>query len=105
MFVTDEKGAVHALDLSTGASAWKQDQFAGRGTGRPRVMREYVVVGDVEGYETTSCARMTEVWSGACVRNRVQSSRIFSLRAVISSCRRRMEEFTPWAFNNGVAVA
>lgn len=50
VFVTDEKGAVHALDLSTGASAWKQDQFAGRGTGRPRVMREYVVVGDVEGY-------------------------------------------------------
>ncbi len=50
VFVTDEKGAVHALDLSTGASAWKQDQFAGRGTARPRVMREYVVVGDVEGY-------------------------------------------------------
>ncbi len=50
VFVTDEKGAVHALDLSTGASAWKQDQLAGRGVGRPRVVGEYVVVGDVEGY-------------------------------------------------------
>ncbi len=50
VFVTDEKGSVHALDLSTGSSAWKQDQLAGRGAGRPRVVREYVVVGDVEGY-------------------------------------------------------
>lgn len=49
-FVTDEKGAVHALDMTTGASAWKQDQLAGRGTGRPRVVGEYVVVGDLEGY-------------------------------------------------------
>lgn len=50
VFVTDEKGAVHALDLSTGASAWKQDQLAGRGVGRPRVVGEHVVVGDIEGY-------------------------------------------------------
>jgi outer membrane protein assembly factor BamB len=39
------KGAVHALDLSTGASAWKQDQLAGRGAGRPRGVGEHVVVG------------------------------------------------------------
>ena len=39
-----------ALDISNGASAWKQDQFAGRGTGRPRVIGDNVVVGDVEGY-------------------------------------------------------
>ncbi|HQX05326.1 MAG TPA: outer membrane protein assembly factor BamB [Zoogloea sp.] len=50
VFVTDAKGAVHALDLSTGASAWKQDQLAGRGAGRPRVVGEHVVVGDIEGY-------------------------------------------------------
>lgn len=50
VYVTDEKGAVMALDISNGASAWKQDQFAGRGTGRPRVIGDNVVVGDVEGY-------------------------------------------------------
>lgn len=50
VFVTDEKGAVHALDQSSGASAWKQDQLAGRGVGRPRIVGDYVVVGDVEGY-------------------------------------------------------
>jgi outer membrane protein assembly factor BamB len=49
-YVTDEKGAVHALDLSTGASAWKQDQLAGRNVTRPRVSGGYVVVGDGEGY-------------------------------------------------------
>lgn len=50
VFVTDEKGAVLALDLGSGASVWKQDQLAGRGTGRPRVINDYVVVGDAEGY-------------------------------------------------------
>jgi outer membrane assembly lipoprotein YfgL len=30
VFVTDEKGAVHALDLANGASVWKQDQLAGQ---------------------------------------------------------------------------
>lgn len=50
VYVTDEKGAVMALDISNGASAWKQDQLAGRGTGRPRVIGDNVVVGDVEGY-------------------------------------------------------
>lgn len=49
-YVTDEKGAVHALDLNTGASAWKQDQLAGRNVSRPRVSGGYVVVGDGEGY-------------------------------------------------------
>ena len=50
VYVTDEKGAVHALDLANGASAWKQDQLAGRNPGRPRVVGDYIVVGDVEGY-------------------------------------------------------
>ncbi|WP_153160967.1 outer membrane protein assembly factor BamB [Zoogloea sp. 1C4] len=51
VFVTDDKGAVLALDIGSGASAWKQDQLAGRGTGRPRVINDYyVVVGDAEGY-------------------------------------------------------
>lgn len=46
VFVTDEKGAVHALDIANGASAWKQDQFVGRSPGRPRVVGAYVIVGD-----------------------------------------------------------
>jgi outer membrane protein assembly factor BamB len=50
VFVTDEKGAVHALDLANGASVWKQDQLAGRSPGRPRIVGDYVAVGDVEGY-------------------------------------------------------
>jgi len=50
VFVTDEKGAVHALDISSGASAWKQDQLASRGTGRPLVSGDQVFVGDSEGY-------------------------------------------------------
>lgn len=50
VFVTDEKGAVLALDIGSGAIAWKQDQLAGRGTGRPRIINDYVVVGDAEGY-------------------------------------------------------
>ena len=50
VFVTDDKGAVHALDISSGASAWKQDLLAGRGTGRPLASGEHVVVGDSDGY-------------------------------------------------------
>ena len=30
LFVTDDKGAIHALDKSTGASVWKQDKLGGR---------------------------------------------------------------------------
>lgn len=48
--VTDDKGAILALDLSTGASIWKQDQLAGRDVGRPRIVNDYVLVGDLEGY-------------------------------------------------------
>ena len=33
LYVTDDKGAIHALDKTTGASAWKQDKLAQR---RPR---------------------------------------------------------------------
>ncbi len=50
VFVTDEKGAVHSLDISNGASTWKQDLLAGRGTGRPKVFGDHVLVGDSEGY-------------------------------------------------------
>jgi len=50
LYVTDEKGAVLALDASNGASIWKQEKLAGRRTGRPVVMGDRVVVSDAEGY-------------------------------------------------------
>ena len=50
MFVTDDKGSVHALDKSTGASIWKQDKLALRRPGGPQIIGGYVAVVDVEGY-------------------------------------------------------
>ena len=50
MYVTDDRGAVHALDKTTGASAWKQDKLAKRRPGGPQLIGDYVAVIDVEGY-------------------------------------------------------
>lgn len=50
IYVTDDKGAVHALDRSTGASVWKQDRLAERKIGGPQVSGDFVAVIDVEGY-------------------------------------------------------
>ncbi len=50
VYVTDEKGAVQALDRSTGASVWKQDTLAARKITGPVVLGDYVGVVDVEGY-------------------------------------------------------
>lgn len=50
IFVTDDKGAVQALDRSTGASLWKQDRLAERKIGGPQAVGEFVAVVDVEGY-------------------------------------------------------
>ncbi|MFT3733960.1 MAG: outer membrane protein assembly factor BamB [Rhodocyclaceae bacterium] len=49
-YVTDSSGAVHALDLKTGATAWKQDKLLWRGLGRPLVFGDYVVVADTLGW-------------------------------------------------------
>ena len=48
--MTDDKGAVHALDKTTGASAWKQDKLAQRRPSGPQILGEHVAVVDVEGY-------------------------------------------------------
>jgi outer membrane protein assembly factor BamB len=50
LYVTDDRGAVHALDKSTGVSAWKQDRLAARRPGGPQLVGDYVGVVDVEGY-------------------------------------------------------
>jgi outer membrane protein assembly factor BamB len=49
LFVTDEKGAVHALDRGTGASLWKQDKLMSRRVSAPVVRRGLVAVADGEG--------------------------------------------------------
>jgi outer membrane protein assembly factor BamB len=49
-YVIDEKGAVHALDKSTGASLWKQEALAERRLRATQVVGEFVAVLDVEGY-------------------------------------------------------
>jgi len=50
IYVTDDRGAVHALDKATGASAWKQDKLAQRRPGGPQLLGAYVAVVDAEGY-------------------------------------------------------
>lgn len=50
LYVTDDAGAVHALDRSTGASVWKQDKLAPRRIGGPQLVADHVGVVDVEGW-------------------------------------------------------
>jgi outer membrane protein assembly factor BamB len=49
LFVTDDKGAVHALDLGSGSSVWKQDALFMRRVSAPLPRRGLVVVEDVQG--------------------------------------------------------
>lgn len=49
LFVTDDKGAVHALDKATGASVWKQDKLDKRRIGGPVRVGDYLGVVDGEG--------------------------------------------------------
>jgi len=49
LFVTDEKGAVHALDRLSGSSLWKQDKLLNRRVSGPAVLRGLVAVADAEG--------------------------------------------------------
>jgi outer membrane protein assembly factor BamB len=48
--VSDEKGAVQAFELTSGASLWKQDKLFMRGVTRPLVIGSRVAVADFEGY-------------------------------------------------------
>ncbi|HLS86398.1 MAG TPA: outer membrane protein assembly factor BamB [Burkholderiales bacterium] len=49
-FVSDVRGAVHALDRSSGQSAWKQDRLFLRQLSLPAAVGNAVAVGDFEGY-------------------------------------------------------
>lgn len=49
LFLTDDKGAVHALDRATGATLWKQDKLFNRRVTGPAVRRGLVAVADAQG--------------------------------------------------------
>jgi len=49
VFVSETKGAVAGLDLSTGSIAWRQDAFVRRALSAPLPLDSVVVVGDHEG--------------------------------------------------------
>jgi len=49
-FVSDDKGAVHALDRSSGRSIWKQDRLAHRQLSLPLPLGTDVAVGDYQGF-------------------------------------------------------
>lgn len=50
LYVSDIKGAVHALDKSSGSSLWKQAKLLNRRLTAPAVSGNQVVVADLEGY-------------------------------------------------------
>lgn len=49
LYVTDDKGAVHALDRANGATVWKQDKLFMRQVSRPVALSSHVAVGDYQG--------------------------------------------------------
>lgn len=49
VYVSDDKGAVHALDRASGASIWKQDKLALRRLTAPLARGNLLAVGDAEG--------------------------------------------------------
>lgn len=48
--ITDDRDAVQALDVYSGASVWKQDAMPRRTLSRPLIVGDFVAVGDGEGY-------------------------------------------------------
>jgi outer membrane protein assembly factor BamB len=49
-YVSDDRGAVHALDRSNGRSLWKQDRLAYRQLSQPLPLGAEIVLGDLRGY-------------------------------------------------------
>jgi outer membrane protein assembly factor BamB len=48
--VVDERDSVQALDVYSGITVWRQDAMPRRRLTRPRIIGDYVVLGDGEGY-------------------------------------------------------
>jgi outer membrane protein assembly factor BamB len=49
VYVSDDKGALHALDLASGASIWKQDKLFLRQLSAPAARGRFVAVADIKG--------------------------------------------------------
>ena len=49
-FVSDDKGAVHALDRTSGTSLWRQDKLRLRNLSAPLALGREIVVADIQGY-------------------------------------------------------
>jgi outer membrane protein assembly factor BamB len=49
LYVTDEKGAVHAFDRNSGANLWKQDKLFMRGVSRPLAVGRRIAIADFQG--------------------------------------------------------
>ncbi len=49
-FVSDDKGAVHALDRIGGTSVWKQDKLRLRNLSAPLALGQEIIVADIQGY-------------------------------------------------------
>ena len=50
LYVTDDKGSVHALDMASGASIWKQDKLLNRRVSAPLPMRGLIAIADAQGF-------------------------------------------------------
>lgn len=48
--LVDERDSVQALDIYSGVTVWRQDAMTRRQLTRPRIIGDYVVVGDAQGY-------------------------------------------------------
>jgi len=50
VFVSDDKGAVHALDRAGGTSVWRQEKLYLRNLSAPLALGRSIIVADVQGY-------------------------------------------------------
>ncbi len=50
VYSTDDRSHVWALDRNNGATLWKQDKLQARSVTRPVIYKDFLVVGDFEGY-------------------------------------------------------
>jgi len=74
VYVTDERGYVWALSRADGSSVWQQKQFKNRQLTGPLRYRDYVIVGDFEGY-----LHWLDVKTGEVVgRGRIDDERIIA---------------------------
>jgi outer membrane protein assembly factor BamB len=50
VYVSEDRGAVSALDRATGTSLWRQDKLGNRRPTAPMALGNEIAIGDVQGY-------------------------------------------------------